>query len=381
MPAPTQALAADEPRNDVRSVNWKAAIRSAQHTETEVKKNHKDIQTRKRITVKDVARELGMSVSTVSRAFYPDAYVADATREVVLEKARVMGYKANPFAQSLITKRTRIVGVVVSDLANPFYPEIMTRLTADLHREGMNVMLITARETREIDAAVLEMLTYQPDLVIILAAPMSTHCIVECEQAGSPCIFFNRLAGAEKQHGVTCDNLLGGSMVANYLADLGHRRLAYVSAFPDASTNVERGRGFADQAEARGLERPFVIEAGNFNYDAGFQAGLEVGALSKHPDAVFCASDIVALGFIEGIRSVGLSVPDDISVVGFDDVSLAAWPSHSLTTVKQPIDRMLAVTVELAAKLSSSPNMTAEVHRIAPGALVERKSTKARTSP
>lgn len=344
-----------------------------------MKKNHKDIQPKKRITVKDVARELGMSVSTVSRAFYPDAYVAEATREVVLEKARVMGYKPNPYAQSLITKRTRIVGVVVSDLANPFYPEIMTRLTADLHREGMNVMLIAARETREIDAAVHELLTYQPDLVIILAAPMSTHAIAECEEAGSPCIFFNRLAGADKQHGVTCDNLLGGSMVADYLADLGHRRLAYVAAFPDASTNVERGRGFADQAEARGLMRPVVIEAGSFNYDAGFRAGLEASKRSERPDAVFCASDIVALGFIEGVRSAGLSVPNDISVVGFDDVSLAAWPSHSLTTVQQPVDRMLAVTVELAAKLSSSPNVAAEVHRITPGALVERQSTKARS--
>lgn len=347
-----------------------------------MKKNQRDMHQKKRITVKDVARELGMSVSTVSRAFYPDAYVADTTREVVLEKAREMGYKANPYAQSLITKRTRIVGVVVSDLANPFYPEIMARLTADLHREGMNVMLIAARESREVDDAVHEMLTYQPDLIIILAAPMSTHATAECERAGSPCIFFNRLAGAEKQHGVTCDNLLGGAMVANYLTELGHRRFGYVSAFPDASTNIERGRGFADQVEALGLARPLVIEAGAFNYEAGFQAGLEVSELKERPDAVFCASDIVAIGFIEGVKSMGLSVPEDISVVGFDDVSLAAWPCHSLTTVRQPIDQMIAVTVELAAKLSSAPNVPAEVHRIAPGALIERQSTRAwRPSP
>lgn len=343
-----------------------------------MKRPEKQSLTKKRITVKDVARELGMSVSTVSRAFYPDAVVADATREVVLEKARSMGYKPNPYAQSLITKRTRIVGVVVADLSNPFYPEVMTRLTADLQREGMNVMLVAARETGEVDAAVHVLLSYQPDLVVIVAAPMSTHAIAECENAGSPCIFFNRLAGAESQHGVTCDNVLGGAMVADYLADLGHTRLAYVSAFPDASTNVERGRGFTDRALARGLSSPIVIEAGSFTYEAGFQAALNARKLETLPDAVFCANDIVGIGFADGLRSTGLSIPADLSVVGFDDVSMAAWPSHSLTTVQQPIDQMLAVTVDLATKLSSSPRLPPQIHRIAPGALVERQSTRAR---
>ena len=117
---------------------------------------------RRRVTVKDLARELGMSVSTVSRAFYPVAVIADETRRIVLERARAVGYRPNPFAQSLITKKTQIAGMVVSDLTNPFYPEVMTRLTALMQGAGMNLMLAAADQPEKIDEAVALLLTYQP---------------------------------------------------------------------------------------------------------------------------------------------------------------------------------------------------------------------------
>lgn len=333
---------------------------------------------RRRVTVKDLAKDLGMSVSTVSRAFYPDAIVAPATRKLVLERARAIGYKANPYAQSLITKRTQIVGLVVADITNPFYPEVMTRLTADLQVLGMNVMLVAANAPEKVDDAVHLMLTYQPDLVIILAAALSSRAVQECSEVGSPCIFFNRLSGDAAEHGVTCDNVAGGNNIADYLIDLGHTRLLYVSAFPGASTNVERERGFRERAIERGLAPPMIIDAGSFSYEAGFAAALRITELPERPEAVFCANDIVAIGFIEGVRTLGLSVPDDISVVGFDDIAMAAWPQHSLTTVRQPIEEMLAVTVEFARKLSSAPEAPGEVHRIPPGPLIERATTKRR---
>ncbi len=335
--------------------------------------------TRKRVTVKDLARELGMSVSTVSRAFYPDAVVAPETRRLVLERAEEMGYRPNPFARSMITRRTRIVGLVVAGITNPFYPEVMTRLTIDLQAIGMNVMLVSAPAPDRIDEAVAQALTYQPDLVVILAATMSSRAMAECTAAGTACIFFNRLSSDSAGHGVTCDNIAGARMAADHLIDKGHRKLCYVAAFPDASTNIERWQGFRDRVLERGLSEPQKVEVGNFSYEAGFSGAEGFAALPERPDGVFCANDIVAIGFIEGVRDkLGIEVPRDISIVGFDDIAMASWSSHSLTTIPQPVDRMLEVTVDLAKRLAADPAIPTELHRIAPEGLIERATTARR---
>ena len=333
----------------------------------------------RRVTVKDLARDLGMSVSTVSRAFYPDAVVASETRRLVLERAAALGYRPNPFAQSLITKKTQIVGMVVSDLTNPFYPEVMTEMTAMLQEAGMNVMLSAANQPEKIDDAVDLLLTYQPDLVIVLAANMASHAREKCEGAGAPCIFFNRLSADGLGFGVTCDNEAGGRRVADHLIDSGHRHLAYVSAFPGASTNVERGKGFCSRAVERGFAPPVVIEAGRFSYEAGYAAGLAAAKAERPLDGVFCANDIVAIGFIAGVQESGrFRVPDDISVVGFDDITMAGWPSHLLTTVAQPLDGMMAATVSLARELAVDRGQDPHILRLPPGELIERNTTRKR---
>lgn len=332
-----------------------------------------------RVTVKDLARDLGMSVSTVSRAFYPDAIVAPETRRLVLERASELGYRPNPFAQSLITKKTQIVGMVVSDLTNPFYPQVMTRMTEMLQGAGMNVMLAAASQPEKTDDAVDLLLTYQPDLVIVLAANLASHARETCERAGAPCIFFNRLSADGLGFGVSCDNEAGGRRVADHLIDTGHRRLAYVSAFPGASTNVERHKGFCTRAVERGFARPFVFEAGRFTYEAGYAAGLAAARAPEPFDGVFCANDIVAIGFIAGVQESGtIRVPDDISVVGFDNITMAGWPSHLLTTIAQPLDEMMAATVTLARELAVDRNKEQHVLRLPPGRLIERNTTRRR---
>lgn len=323
-----------------------------------------------------------MSVSTVSRAFYPDAIIAPATRKAVLERADEIGYRPNPFAKSLITKKTRIVGMVASDLTNPYYPEVMTRLTALLQAQGMNVMLVAPEKPEAIDAAVDLLLTYQPDLVIILATNFESHARENCEQAGAPCIFFNRLSADGLGFGVTCDNAAGGREAAAFLIESGHRNLVYVSAFPGASTNVERQRGFFEGALAGGLDEPQVLEAGTFSYEAGYHAGQQMAKLKRRPDGAFCANDIVAIGFIEGVQeSLGLKVPDDLSVIGFDNIAMAAWPSHKLTTVAQPTEEMMRMTVELASELAADTLAEPRIVRIPPGPLIERSSTAPRSKP
>lgn len=332
-----------------------------------------------RVTVKDLARDLGMSVSTVSRAFHADAVIAPKTRGLVLKRAQEIGYSPNPFAQSLITKRTRIVGVVVADITNPFYPEVLTRLTTALRAIEMNVMLVAADRSGEVDEALRLLLNYQPDLAIILAATLSSEAAQECRMAGTPVIFFNRLSSDGHSYGVTCDNERGGRQIADYLIDAGHRSLAYVAALPDASTNVARSKGFRERVVERGVAEPIVIEAGQFGYHAGYDAAQRLRDWDAVPDGVFCANDILAIGFLDGVRrELGIRVPEDLSIVGFDDIEMAHWPSHSLTTVQQPIEKMLEATIALAEELATNASHEPFVQLIEPGAVIERATTRNR---
>ena len=213
------------------------------------------IRVRKaRVTVKDLARDLSLSTSTISRAFYSDAVIAPSTRTAVLTRAAEIGYAPNPLARSLITKRTRIAGVVTSDINNPFYPEVLTRLTERLREIDLNVMLTAAGSSDSLDDAVKLLLSYQPDVVIVLAATLSSEAAEACGEAGTPVLFFNRRPLNVDAFGVTCDNVGGGRLVADHLIKLGHRRLAFVAGRPDASTNVDRWEGYRRGCLDHGLE-------------------------------------------------------------------------------------------------------------------------------
>jgi DNA-binding LacI/PurR family transcriptional regulator len=330
-----------------------------------------------RVTVKDLARDLSLSTSTISRAFYDDAVIAPSTRKAVLTRAAEIGYAPNPLARSLITKRTRIAGVVTSDITNPFYPEVLTRLTEKLREIDLNVMLSAAGSSDSLDDAVKLLLSYQPDVVIVLAATLSSEAAEACGQVGTPVLFFNRRPFNVDAFGVTCDNVGGGLLVADHLIKLGHRRLAFVAGRPDASTNVDRWEGFRRGCVDHGLEEPVRVEAGAFAYERGYEAASRLlGSGSVRPDGVFCANDILAIGFMDAARrEFGLDIPGDLSVVGFDDIAMARWPSHALTTVRQPVGKMIDVTMQLIEMLFDSAQLKPRIERI-PGELVERASTR-----
>jgi DNA-binding LacI/PurR family transcriptional regulator len=329
-----------------------------------------------RVTVKDLARDLSLSTSTISRAFYGDAVIAPSTRKAVLARAAEIGYAPNPMARSLITKRTRIAGVVTSDITNPFYPEVLTRLTERLREIDLNVMLSAAGSSEPLDDAVKLLLSYQPDVVIVLAATLSSEAAEACGRAGTPVLFFNRRPLSADAFGVTCDNVGGGRLVADHLIKLGHRRLAFVSGRPDASTNVDRWEGFRGRSLEHGLHEPVCVEAGAFAYERGYEAAARSLQDGRRPDGVFCANDILAIGFMDGARrEFGLDIPGDLSVVGFDDIAMARWPSHALTTVRQPVAKMIDVAIELIETLFRSAPLEPQIERV-PGELVERASSR-----
>lgn len=329
-----------------------------------------------RITARDIAEELGVSISTVSRAFTENAVIAPETRDKVHQAAERLGYQPNPFARSLITRRSKIAGIVVADITNPFYPEVLANLTRRLQDTGLQTMLFFAGSGRMIDDSLPTLLQYSPDVAIVLAATMSSEMVTACRAAGTPVVLFNRYVPGSGAAAVYCDNLDGGRQVADALAAAGHKRLAYIAGLPDTSTNTDRLQGFVDRCRELGLDDPIVEDGGSFTYEAGFTALKRLLDRRNPPDAVFCANDIIAIGALDAARrELGLSVPKELSVVGFDDISMAAWPSYSLTTLRQPMNAMIEMTIDEAQRLLAQPQAQAEEHKI-PGRLIRRGSAR-----
>ncbi|PHK94937.1 hypothetical protein CR162_10910 [Pseudoroseomonas rhizosphaerae] len=338
-----------------------------------------------RVTIKDLARGLGMSVATVARAFHPGGAIAPGTRAAVLRRAEEMGYHPNALARGMITRRTGIVGVVVSDLANPFYPAALERLTSRLQRAGYNVMLVVTEPegaAAASEAAALRLLlSYQPECAIVLATTLSSAASRACREAGTPLLFLNRHPGDPEAAAIVCDNARGGAAMADHLIDGGATRLAFVGGRADASTNAERRAGFLARCAERGLpapcEWPPEGREGAFTYAAGQQAARALLGQAAPPRAVLCANDILAIGFQEVARDeFGLRVPRELAIAGFDDIPMAAWPAHDLTTLRQPVEAMFDAALDWIGRLGQGIPFPAAPLRLA-GTLVARGSTPA----
>jgi len=332
-------------------------------------------QRRERVIARDIAEELGISVSTVSRAFTEKAVIATETRSRVLAVAHRRGYRPDPLARSLTTRRSRIAAIVVADITNPFYPEVLAQLIERLQERELQTMLFSAGPGRNVDDSLPTLLHYHPDVTIVLAATLSSAMVAACRQAGTPVVLFNRYVPGSEASAVCCDNHAGGRTVARALAAAGHRRLGYLAGQPDTSTNLDRLRGFAEACAELGLPEPLVEEAGSYSYEAGYAAAKRLLRRDR-PEAVFCANDILALGALDAARrDLGLQVPEQLSVVGFDDISMAAWPSYSLTTIRQPVPAMIDRTMEQAESLLRDPEVPASLSLV-PGTLVRRASAR-----
>ena len=212
------------------------------------------------ITSFDVARLAQVSQSAVSRTFTPGASASEATRRKVLDAARMLGYRPNAHARSLITKRSRIIGVVLSYLENLFYAVALERLAERLQRDGYHVLLFVNRDPN-VDKLVGEILQYHVDGIVLAAATLSSNLARQCADASIPVVLFNRVMAAGSEGAVSSvrsDNEAGGRAVAHFLADAGHQRIAYIAGNEESSTNLERERGFRLGLAERGQRICFL---------------------------------------------------------------------------------------------------------------------------
>ena len=330
----------------------------------------------KKVTSLEVAKLAGVSQSAVSRVFTPGASSSKKTNALVRKAATELGYRPNILARSLITGKSRIIGLVVAHLDNYFYPEALELLSSALQKKGYHVLVFMAAKTAgNIDDIVDEILDYQVDGIIAASVAMSSELATRCGAAGVPVVLFNRTQDDKRLSAVTSDNILGGQKVAEFLIATGHRKIGYISGWEGASTQRDREKGFKDELIRNQLS-VFSREVGNFNSDEARQAARRMFTAEEIPDAVFVANDDMAFAVMDVIRfELGLKIPEDVSVVGYDDVPVASWPAYNLTTVRQPANRMVAETVSIL--MDSIENKSNEPRRIEiDGPLIIRGSTK-----
>jgi DNA-binding LacI/PurR family transcriptional regulator len=302
---------------------------------------------REKVTSLDVAARAGVSQSAVSRVFTPGASVSPATAAKVRAAAEELGYRPNVLARSLITGRSRIIGLVVAYLDNGLYTEALERFSAALQAEGYHILVFMAGGAAgpELDRVIADLLDYQVDGIIAASVGMSDRLATRCEDAGIPIVLFNRGQEDPRLSQVTSDNRAGGRRVAEFLLAGGHARPAHIGGAAGSSTGRDRALGFAEGLAAAG-RAPLAVLDGGYRRETAAEAARTLMARPDPPDAIFVGNDHMAFAVIDVLRhELGLSVPGDVSVVGYDDVPSAAWATWRLTTVRQPLPEMVAATV------------------------------------
>jgi DNA-binding LacI/PurR family transcriptional regulator len=334
----------------------------------------RDMSNNKRpISQRDVARAAGVSQAAVSRAFTPGASVAPKTRKSVMDAAEKLGYRPNAIARSLIKHSTKIIGIVLVRFANPFYWQVFEQFTQRLQQHGYYTLLLNATQDQQIEETLPMALQYQVDGIIITSSTLSSQMADEAARAGTPVVLFNRYELTTTASAVCCDNVDGGRLVADALLDAGHTRLAYIAGEESSSTNRDRERGFRDRLMERGHSL-WLREAGlEYTYRAGYAAAQRILARQPWPEAIFCASDLIALGAMDCARHLGAKIPDDLSIIGYDDIDMAGWPAYSLTTVRQPTSKMVDTTIDVLLHAINNPEAEA-VSKWIPTELVRRNS-------
>jgi DNA-binding LacI/PurR family transcriptional regulator len=337
-----------------------------------------------RVSIKDIARAAGVSHSTVSRALGDSPLVSTDTKTRIKHLAREMGYSPDAQARSLVMGRTQTIGVVVTTITDPFIAEIVQAIESTAHDNGYSVVLSSSNAEPEREIAAVEMLqSKRVDGVMVTSSRVGALYQAYLDRLGVPVVLINshREERGPYTFSVTVDNRHGGYMATDHLLRLGHRRIGYVTGLADHSDDLGRLEGYR-QALARGglLFEPGLVVPGTGRAEGGEQVLSMFMGLDEPPSAVFCYNDMTAIGLLCAARQAGLSVPRDLSIVGFDDIPFASYVCPPLTTIAQPKFEMgqQAVLMVLALIGHEEAGDGRVANMVVKGQLIVRDSSAAR---
>jgi len=312
------------------------------------------------VTSYDVAVKAGVSQSAVSRCFKPGASVAPSTRKRILAAANELGYASNAMARGLITRRSNLVAVIISNLTNLYYPEVLAELTQRLSQRDMRVLLFALKTEGDVEGVLDQIWRYQVD-GCISAVRLSDDQLRQFDKRGVALVLYNRTHPTLPVASVCCEFAGGEQLLVDGLVAAGRSRFAIIGGPEDSTVGEARLQGALARIAAAGLKGP-PIARGDFSYDSGRKAFHQLrrdGATKL--DAIISTNDVMALGAMDGARvDCGLQVPEQIAVVGFDGVAPATWASYQLTTVRQPVGRMTQAAVAMLLERIEDPTLGPE---------------------
>jgi len=328
------------------------------------------------VTLKEVAERAGVSRSAVSRTFTQGASVSEKTRLKVKKAADELGYHPNALASSLTTGRTKLIGLISNNFHNPIFLQVFDLFTRGLQELGLRPLLVNLTHETDPENSVRLLREYSVDGAIVASSTLSPSFAKAFRDAEIPVVHsFGRFASSPDVHVVGIDNVEAGRMAARCLIERGYRRVGFLGGPESATSTLDRFAGFSEIVRAN----PMIAASHSFASDYSFDAGrIEMAKLlMDNPcEAYFCGDDVLSIGALSAIQGAGLSVPNDIGLIGLNDMEMARWENINLTTIHMPIQQVIDASVALISDMLEDPDRYPEA-RIFPCKIMERGTLRA----
>ena len=329
------------------------------------------------VTIKDVARESGVNTSTVSRALNNGYGVNDETRKHVIEVATRLNYRTNQVARGLVTGRSQSIGLVVSDIRNPFFAEVARGAEDAAYRAGRDLVLCNSdlKAEKQMEYFYSLLAKRVDGIVMNSVAGLNRAQQDQLWAAGVPIVLLNRSSVYRRFSSVLGDNLQGGEIAANYLIDLGHTRVGHITG-PLAHGNLtDRAKGFLKAFHDRGLPEPEVIY-GEHTFAGGYESASQLLEANRKITAIFAGNDVLAFGCIRAAIGKGIRIPDNLSIMGFDNVEMSQITNPPLTTIDQPKYEIGKAAIAMLLNMMAKDGSHELEHRVIGVRLIERQSCR-----
>ena len=326
------------------------------------------------VTIKDIARAAGVSHSTVSRALADSPLISTETKERIRRLADEMGYAPSAIGRGLVTRRTGTIGLVVTTIADPFIAEVVQGIEDTALGYNYNTILCNSHAEPERELKTVRALhEKRVDAIIVTSSRLGSLYMAHLREVGVPIVLINNQRGGAYTHSVLIDDRCGGELAGQYLLGLGHERIAYVAGPIWAQASNARLEGLRQALRTRGLDvPPDLVLRGNGRPEGGIEAAHELVRRRLPATAVFCYNDMTAVGLLAALHKAGVRVPDDLSVIGYDDVTIVAYLQPPLTTIAQPKYALGQRAMEMALALIRGEPDVRDV--VLTPTLVERES-------
>jgi LacI family transcriptional regulator len=300
-------------------------------------------------TMRDVAEQAGVSLTTVSHVINRTRFVSLDVTERVMSAMDQLNYRPNELARSLRRGHTRTLGLILPDSANPYFAEIGHAIEVAAYESGYNVILCNTHGVEQKESHYINVLrNKQVDGIIFVATGDKTNSISQTLGDDFPVLLVDRELVGVSTDVIIVNNYQGGYLATQHLLNLGHTKIACISGPSRIRPSSERISGYTQALEQAGVNvNPDYFRMGDFHPNSGYQAALELLNLADPPTAIFACNDLMAIGVIRAGMEMGRKVPDDLALVGFDNIELAAYTIPPLTTISQPIEEMGEIATQL----------------------------------